>query len=217
MKVSFLHRVARAAVNPSGPGVTGGVVTSGQCCQNTNVVPTPPWPCPLLLKLQLVAFTVTLAVMDTVNLRQPGKQTHMHSRQRSPPHRPCTWLSTAPLHETYRRSHIEMHTFNCPSSYLVYFSTLGFWTKHHLGAELSAKMKDDHFMKWLVCVCILKQHLVFVLHLHSYFPGYLDRLYSRPDHMIALALQPCVHRELAEAHVTPYGHSNDETVFICIL
>lgn len=61
-------------------GVTGGVVTSGHCCQDKGSVPAPPRPCPLVSKLQPLALTVTLALTDTLNLSQPGNQ-RTHTQQ----------------------------------------------------------------------------------------------------------------------------------------
>lgn len=73
------------ALMPSETGVTGGVVTSGHCCQDKGLMPAPPRPCPVGSKLQPLALTVTLALTDTLNLRQPGKHTHTYtySRERS--------------------------------------------------------------------------------------------------------------------------------------
>ncbi len=59
-----------------GAGVTGGDVTSGCCCQNKDLVPASPWPHPLVSELQPLGLAVTLALNDTLNLRQPGMQTH---------------------------------------------------------------------------------------------------------------------------------------------
>lgn len=60
-------------------GITGGDVTSGHCCQDKVLVPAAPRPCLVVSKLQPLGLTVTLALTDTQNLRQPGKHTYTHT------------------------------------------------------------------------------------------------------------------------------------------
>lgn len=68
------------------------------------------------------------------------------------------------------------------------------------GIKLGAEIKDYHFYISLSCICmcllVCKATSLCLSISISYFPGYLDGLYSGPDHMIALASYPCVHREI---------------------
>lgn len=62
------------AVMPSGMGSQYGNVTSGHCCQDSNLVPAPLWPCNELHSCSLWA-SLSPWLCDTLYMCQHGKQT----------------------------------------------------------------------------------------------------------------------------------------------
>lgn len=201
-------------------GITGGALTSGQCCQRTDLVPALPRPRLVVSELQPLGLPVTLALPDILNPCQSGNQAQTLLGERSPSPARYRPFPFAPINmqrnHTPERSDTRRPAQMCRKIYFLIFSS-------PLGGLLAWKwIKDFDFYTWnppvfSVCVpsCAEPRPAFF------WSPSliFLDvRMGSTRGQITWLLwLQTLAFtKKLAEACVTPYGRPIDETVFILV-
>lgn len=180
--------------------ITGGALTSGHCCQRTDLVPALPRPCLVVSELQPLGLPVTLALPDILNPCQCGNQAQTWRGERSPS--PACYLPFpfAPINmqsnHTPERSDTRRPAHMCRKIYFLIFLLA---TRGIVGMKVDKRFRFLHMKSprfFCLCALVCRATSRFLLISISYFPGCADGFDSGPDHMIALASNARIHKEI---------------------